>query len=86
MILLQYYYMDTISFLSYYINIVINLLNSTIVYQIWEARPFGGGHCGRVSDLVWSRGGKYLLSTSSDNTTRMHARYGKMNEVCSMCT
>ncbi|GMT19490.1 hypothetical protein PFISCL1PPCAC_10787, partial [Pristionchus fissidentatus] len=43
--------------------------------EMWEARPFGGGHCGRVSDLCWSKGGAYLLSTSSDNTTRIHARY-----------
>ncbi|GMS89417.1 hypothetical protein PENTCL1PPCAC_11592, partial [Pristionchus entomophagus] len=50
--------------------------------DMWEARPLGGGHCGRVSDVVWSRGGKYLLSTSSDNTTRMHARFGEVNKEC----
>ncbi|KAF8356865.1 elpc-2 [Pristionchus pacificus] len=49
--------------------------------DIWVARPLGGGHCGRVSDVIWSRGGQYLLSTSSDNTTRMHTRYGQHNEI-----
>ncbi|KAL9108949.1 MAG: hypothetical protein Q9227_006345 [Pyrenula ochraceoflavens] len=33
-----------------------------------------GGHVGTVSDLVWEKHSQYLLSTSSDQTTRLHAR------------
>ncbi|KAL8710498.1 MAG: hypothetical protein Q9220_004930 [cf. Caloplaca sp. 1 TL-2023] len=31
------------------------------------------GHTGSVMDLAWARDGSYLLSTSADQTTRLHA-------------
>ena len=35
------------------------------------------GHVGEARDLAWSKDGSYLLSTSADQTTRLHARWRK---------
>jgi elongator complex protein 2 len=35
------------------------------------------GHTQAVTGISWSKGGDYLLSTSSDQTTRLHARWAR---------
>ncbi|TRY73158.1 hypothetical protein TCAL_02201 [Tigriopus californicus] len=46
-----------------------------------EWKPFKtiGGHFGPVEDLDWERNGRYLVSTSLDQTTRLHAPYRVSN-------
>ena len=41
----------------------------------WTPKNGIGGHIGIVADLAWDCQGQYLLSTSSDQTTRLHACY-----------
>jgi len=39
----------------------------------WEQAFAVTGHTKEVKDITWSKNGDYLLSTSSDQTTRLHA-------------
>lgn len=39
----------------------------------WVADYIIGGHSDAVMDISWERNGRYLLSVSSDKTTRLHA-------------
>lgn len=41
----------------------------------WIQNPGLTGHTKTVTDLSWTSGGEYLLSTSSDQTTRLHAKW-----------
>lgn len=41
----------------------------------WDLRSGIGGHIDSVNGLCWSPSGAYLLSTSSDQTTRLHAEW-----------
>jgi elongator complex protein 2 len=41
----------------------------------WVQRPGLTGHTKPVTDLSWTNHGEYLLSTSSDQTTRLHAEW-----------
>jgi hypothetical protein len=43
-----------------------------------------GGHFGAVCDLCWDPKGAFLISTSADQTTRLHAHWQAENsaEVC----
>lgn len=41
----------------------------------WEQGVAVSGHTRAVTGLAWSPSGDYLLSTSSDQTTRLHARW-----------
>jgi len=43
--------------------------------QFWVQRVGVSGHVGSVNGLTWSKSGSYLLSTSSDQTTRLHAEW-----------
>uniref|UniRef100_A0A0B7ACE9 Elongator complex protein 2 n=2 Tax=Arion vulgaris TaxID=1028688 RepID=A0A0B7ACE9_9EUPU len=44
------------------------------VSSVWEPQVTGGGHFSSVVDLSWSGdGGHYILSASTDQTTRLHA-------------
>lgn len=38
------------------------------------------GHVKEVTGLAWSKNGDYLLSTSADQTTRLHAEWSRGNE------
>jgi elongator complex protein 2 len=58
-------------------------LGRTGSWRVWTASDSGqwkpqvgcGGHTRSVTDLVWSRSGKYVLTTSLDQTTRLHAAW-----------
>ena len=41
----------------------------------WESQLGIGGHIGGVKGIAWAKDGSYLLSTSSDQTTRLHAEW-----------
>ena len=41
----------------------------------WIQSPGISGHTQSITGISWSKGGDYLLSTSSDQTTRLHARW-----------
>lgn len=43
--------------------------------SFWDLKPGIGGHIDAVNGLCWSPNGEYLLSTSSDQTTRLHAEW-----------
>ena len=45
----------------------------------WVAGFAIGGHTDAVTDISWEENGKYLLSVSSDKTTRLHATGLKKN-------
>ncbi|KAK2004525.1 WD domain-containing protein [Colletotrichum falcatum] len=41
----------------------------------WQPAIAVTGHTKTVTGIAWSRDGEYLMSTSSDQTTRLHARW-----------
>ncbi|EXJ62703.1 hypothetical protein A1O7_03141 [Cladophialophora yegresii CBS 114405] len=43
--------------------------------QFWTQRCGISGHVGAVTGLCWSPDGSYLLTTSADQTTRLHAQW-----------
>ena len=43
--------------------------------KAWQAGIGISGHTRPVTDIAWSRNGSYLLSTGSDQTTRLHAEW-----------
>ncbi|KAK3944142.1 Elongator complex protein 2 [Diplogelasinospora grovesii] len=44
-------------------------------YDVWKQGLAVSGHTRAVTGIAWSRDGSYLLSTSSDQTTRLHAEW-----------
>ena len=46
----------------------------------WDTKWGVSGHVGSVNGIAWSTGGGYLLSTSSDQTTRLHAEWISEND------
>lgn len=49
--------------------------NQTINNGPWQSQLGIGGHIGDVKGVAWAKDGSYLLSTSSDQTTRLHAEW-----------
>lgn len=47
--------------------------------QAWKQNFAVSGHTRAVTGISWSRNGVYLLSTSSDQTTRLHAEWAATN-------
>lgn len=45
----------------------------------WVQQAAISGHIKPVTDIQWESGGRYLLSTSSDQTTRLHAEWTRSN-------
>ncbi|RMD42543.1 hypothetical protein DV735_g2603, partial [Chaetothyriales sp. CBS 134920] len=43
--------------------------------QYWTQKHAVSGHTGPVNDVAWPSDGSYILSTSSDQTTRLHAEW-----------
>ncbi|KAF2670005.1 WD40 repeat-like protein [Microthyrium microscopicum] len=43
--------------------------------HIWVPQIGCGGHVRSVTDIAWSKSGGYLLSTSSDQTSRLHSKW-----------
>lgn len=41
--------------------------------NVWVPGSIVGGHFAEVRDLCWNNNGEFLLTTSSDQTTRCHA-------------
>ena len=42
---------------------------------LWKPCVVPGGHFAPVNDLTWDSQGQYILSTSQDQTTRLHAKW-----------
>jgi elongator complex protein 2 len=49
--------------------------------QHWSQKPGVSGHVGPVAGLAWDKNGRYLLSTGSDQTTRLHAEWKRESHV-----
>lgn len=47
----------------------------------WNQRVGVGGHVQSVTGTAWSKSGDYLLSTSSDQTTRLHAQWKRADKA-----
>lgn len=45
--------------------------------NIWSPAVALGGHFGEVMDLSWEPKGEYLMTVSTDQTTRIHAPWKK---------
>ena len=42
--------------------------------RTWQQIPAVSGHTKSVKDLTWARDGSYILTTSADQTTRLHSQ------------
>ena len=51
------------------------LWNYDLAHQRWSQGIGIGGHTKPVMGIAWSKNGSYLLSTGSDQTTRLHAEW-----------
>lgn len=49
--------------------------------QFWNQKHAISGHVGSVEGMCWPPDGSYLLSTSSDQTTRLHAEWKRGAKV-----
>ena len=39
----------------------------------WKPGVIGGGHFGSVEDLIWDPLGEFIITVSTDQTSRLHA-------------
>ena len=54
--------------------------------EVWSSLPTIGGHFAAVQGLSWEpRDGAFLLSVSSDQTTRLHAVWQRESEEVCVC-
>lgn len=47
----------------------------------WTPGVTVGGHFGSVEDVTWDPDGKYIVSVSSDQTSRVHAQWLRSNDI-----
>jgi len=64
--------------------------NNTILWLIqttstWQSEVTCGGHFGPVQDIAWGVDGEFLLSVSSDQTTRLHAVWASSDDQSEVC-
>jgi elongator complex protein 2 len=57
------------------------LWNHNLGQDRWIQGVGAGGHTLPVMGIAWSKEGDYLLSTSSDQTTRLHAKWKRDDQV-----
>ncbi|KAF8859623.1 WD40 repeat-like protein [Acephala macrosclerotiorum] len=55
------------------------LWNHDLVEDRWIQGVGISGHTQSIAGIAWSKEGEYLLSTSSDQTTRLHAKWKRDN-------
>ncbi|XP_071558516.1 elongator complex protein 2 [Temnothorax nylanderi] len=48
----------------------------------WLPHPTTGGHFSEVVDLCWDPKGRFLITASADQTTRIHAPWENVDEWC----
>ncbi|KAI1304905.1 putative elongator complex protein 2 [Halotydeus destructor] len=65
------------SFVGHSFNGAVHVWNYNKEAEQWTPGTGFGGHFGPVVDLAWSPDGEYLLSTSHDETTRLHAPWSR---------
>lgn len=70
------------SILTYGYDGSFHMWKHNVQSNTWEAAVGPSGHYDSVMDLCWEPRGKYMLTTSSDQTTRAHAPWSDNNEDC----
>ncbi|KGQ04313.1 Elongator complex protein 2 [Beauveria bassiana D1-5] len=51
----------------------------------WRPCVAVSGHTKAVTGIAWSKGGEYLLSTSLDQTTRLHTKWTSLHQRHAVC-
>ncbi|KAJ8725359.1 hypothetical protein PYW08_003542 [Mythimna loreyi] len=64
---------DGKSFLAHGYNGSFHIWKQCMETGQWQSSPVCGGHFSAVEDVRWEREGRYLMSVSADQTTRVHA-------------
>ncbi|RVE43314.1 hypothetical protein evm_012018 [Chilo suppressalis] len=65
------------SFLGHGYNGSFHIWNLSEESGLWQPSVVCGGHFGSVEDARWEPQGRYLVSVSTDQTTRLHAPWGR---------
>lgn len=47
---------------------------------MWNPEVTISGHFNEVVDVSWEPGGEFIITVSTDQTTRVHAAWGKGNK------
>lgn len=68
---------DGQSILAYSYHGAFHLWRRNEEVDSWEPQVTVGGHFDEVVDLSWDPNGEFLITTSSDQTTRIHAPWSK---------
>lgn len=64
---------DGTSILAHSYHGAFHIWNCNNENMLWEPKVTLGGHFGEVVDLSWEPNGAFIMSVSSDQTTRIHA-------------